>query len=125
MRLKRDKDMSDVDLQAFVGTLNTELQTFHPDWQPRIDAGATRKSAQLWANGYLLRLDLTEDHLEAGEPGKGSHKYDEIRMVILLDSRDPLDESTWRDGSPEPCTHYGRRRRRGCRWSTGLLANAP
>ena len=88
--------MVDIDLQEFVNTFNSELQNFHSEWSSRVEAGAKRTSAQLWANGYLLRLDLTENHLEPGRP-----KYDEIRMVILRDSREPLDEATWSGGSPE------------------------
>jgi hypothetical protein len=96
--------MSESDLQAFVETFDRELQSFHPNWQSRIDAGANQKSARLWANGYLLRLDLTEIRLEAGRPGEGSRKYDEFRMVILRDSREPMDEATWTGGSPDVVT---------------------
>lgn len=94
--------MGDVDLQAFVNMWNAELQRFRGSWQSRVDDGATRTSARLWANGLLVRLDLTENHIEPGEPGTGSRKYDQIRMVILRDSRDPLEDATWGDRSPEP-----------------------
>ena len=93
--------MSDVDLQAFVNTFNAELQRFHPNWQSRIDAGAMRTAAQLWADKYLVRLNLTENHLEPGEPGDGLRKYNQIRMVILRNSRDPMDETTWLGRSSE------------------------
>ena len=86
--------MSNVDMQAFVNTFHAELQRFRPNWQSRIDAGATRRAAQLWADGYLVRLNLTENHLEPGEPGEGGRKYNQIRMVILRDSREPMDEAT-------------------------------
>ncbi len=94
--------MGDVDLKAFVDTWNAELQRFCGSWQSRVDDGAERTSAQLWANGLLVRLDLTENHIEPGEPGTGSRKYDQIRMVILWDSRDPLEDSTWGGSAPEP-----------------------
>lgn len=93
--------MGDVDLQVFVSTFNTELQRFHPKWQSRIDAGATMKAARLWAGGYLVILDLTEKHLEPGEPGEGGRKYDQIRMAILRSSREPMDEGNLLGGSPE------------------------
>jgi hypothetical protein len=96
--------MSDVDLQSFVNMWNAELQQFHRNWQSRADDGAKRTNAQLWANGFLVRLDLTENHIEPGEPGTGSRKYDQIRMVILRDSRDPLADDTWGGGAPEPVT---------------------
>jgi hypothetical protein len=41
------------------------------------------KGAAAWANGLLLRLDLTENCLEAGKPVEGGRKYDQIRMVIF------------------------------------------
>jgi len=93
--------MGDVDLQFFVTTFNTELRRFHPEWESRIDSGAKRTIAQLWANGYLLRLDLTENHLEPAEPGKESRKYDQIRMLIFENPREPMEEVTWRGGSSE------------------------
>lgn len=93
--------MNGVDLGAFVETFNWELQRFHPNWQSRTDPGANRKSARLWANGYLLVLELTENHLEPGRPGEESRKYDQIRMVILRDSRDPMDETAWTGGAPD------------------------
>lgn len=91
--------MNGVDLEALVEAFNRELRHFRPDWQSRIDPGADRKSARLWANGYLLVLELTENHLEPGKSGEGSRRYDQIRMVILRDSRDPLDEATWTGGA--------------------------
>jgi hypothetical protein len=90
--------MADVDLQTFATTLQDELQRFHPEWLSRVDAGAKRTAAQLWANGFTVKLDLTENHLE---PGSGSRKYDEIRMVIFKESRDPMDQATWLGGSTE------------------------
>lgn len=76
--------MSDVDIQAFMSRLQTELQQFHSGWSSRIDAGAKPKDAQLWANGYTVRVDLTEDWMDS------SPKYDKLRMVIFRDSRDPM-----------------------------------
>jgi hypothetical protein len=93
--------MCSVDLQDFVTTFNAELRQFHPKWDSRIDAGAKPKSAGLWAEGYLLLLDLIENQLEPGEPGGGGRKYDQIRMAILRQSREILDEATYRGDSPQ------------------------
>lgn len=88
--------MNDVDLASFISTLNAELQQFHPKWASRVEPDCKRTSAALWANGYLVRLDLTENYLEPGEPDEGSRKYDQIRMLIFRDRREPMDVATHR-----------------------------
>jgi hypothetical protein len=80
--------MTTVDLQEFIEKLNTELEAHRPNWNSRIDAGAKLTSAALWANGHSVSLDLTEDHIEDGR------KFDQIRMVILRDPREPLSEES-------------------------------
>lgn len=110
--------MDVVDLRVFTSTFNEELQRYRPTWGAKVEVGVKRTNAQLWANGYLLRLDLTENHLEPGEAAEGSRKYDQIRMVILRDSREPMDVASWTGAPPKPvatklwqsCTHGGETR---------------
>lgn len=73
-----------VDVQEFMSTFNGELQEFHSGWDSRIDDGATSKDVRLWANGYTVRVDLTEGWLDSGP------KHDKLRMVIFRDSREPM-----------------------------------
>jgi len=87
--------MTTVDVQAFVEMLNTELEAHRPKWNSRIDAGAKPTSAVLWANGHSVSVDLTKDHIEHG------WKFDQIRMVILRDPREPLSEATGAGESKE------------------------
>jgi hypothetical protein len=87
--------MNYIDLKTFTEKLQTELRTYRPEWDSRIDPEATPTSAVLWANEYMLQVDLTKNHIEHGQ------KFDQVRMVIIRDPRDSFSEATWSEESKE------------------------
>lgn len=85
--------MSNIKLREFLELLNAELQALHSDWNSRVEPGN-----RLWADGFLLILDLIQMHRACGDSGGAQSKCDQVRMVILRDPRDPSLVSTWPEG---------------------------
>lgn len=81
--------MNESDVKSFVAALNEDLRKQRPAWESRVEVPPDPTRAQLWADGYVLSVTLTRGHIDPGGVGQGSRKYDQLRMEVLRNERDP------------------------------------